>query len=98
MLRRPPGHSKVYEFETPDMWIFHRFLMTLNLFHIAPLEEYGELYLDYHGCKFCSSKSERLRIEYVFRRMINLEDKYLMDLDNYQNRCELYQEERYAIY
>lgn len=97
-LRRPPGQSKVFEFETPDLWIQLRFIKTLKLFHIAPIEEYGELALDYHGCKFCSTKQERLRIEYVFRRMIGLDDRYLMDLDNYQNRCELYQEEKYAIY
>ena len=98
MLTRPPFHSKVYEFETPDLWIQLRFLKTLKLFHIAPLEEYGETYYDYHGCKFSATKEERLRIEYVFRRMISLDTRYLMDLDGYQNRCELYWEEKYAIY
>lgn len=98
MLTRPPFYRKVFEFETPDYWIQLRFLKTLKLFHITPLEEYGESYLDYHGCKFCATKAERLRIEYVFRRMINLDDRYLMDLDDYQNRCELYREEKYAIY
>ena len=98
MLRRPSMSSKLYEFETPDMLIFHRFLKTLDLFHIPPVEEYGETYYDFHGCKFCATKKERLQIEYVFRRMISLDKRYLMDLDGYQNRQERFWKEYYAIY
>lgn len=96
MLRKPPS-SKIYAFESPDMFIFHRFLKTLALFHITPLEEYNNTW-DFCSCKFCATKKERLRIEYVFRIMISLDQRYLMDLDSYQNRAVLYREEKYAIY
>ena len=96
MLRRPPS-AKIYDFESPDMLVFHRFLKTLDLFHIAPLEEHNEVW-DYCSCKFCATKNERLRIEYVFRIMISLEPRYLMDLDGYQNRAERFWKEYYAIY
>ena len=96
MLRRPPS-AKIYDFETPDMLVFHRFLKTLDLFHITPLEECGSSW-DYCSCKFCATQKERLRIEYVFRRMISLDKRYLMNLDEYQNRKERFWKEYYAIY
>ena len=97
MLRRPPYHSKIYDFESPDMLVFHRFLKTLDLFHITPLEEYSGTW-DISSCKFSATKEERLRIEYVFRRMISLDKRYLMNLDCYQNRQERLWKEYYAIY
>ena len=97
MLRRAPFHSKIYDFESPDMLIFHRFLKTLDLFHITPLEEHNETW-DFCSCKFSATKEERLRIEYVFRRMISLDTRYLMDLESYQNRQERLWKEYYAIY
>ena len=98
MLRRPPFGSKVWDFEANDLWIYQRFLKVLSIFDIVSLEQYSVPYDDNHSCRFCCTKEERLRIEYVFRRMIGLDTKYLMDLDSYQNRCRLYQEEHYAIY
>ena len=98
MLRKSRFNSKIWDFEASDFWIYQRFLKVLSMFNILPLEQYAVPYDDNHSCRFCSTKKERLRIEYVFRRMISLDRRYLMDLDSYQNRAKLYREERYAIY
>ena len=96
-MRVKPCGSKIWDFETSDSFLYHRFVRVLNILQITPLEEYTDS-IDCCGCKFCCTKQERLQIEYVFRRMISLDTKYLMDLDSYQNRAVLYREERYAIY
>lgn len=96
MITRP-FNSKVWDFETSDLWLYTKFLKILKVFGITPLEEYECAY-DTSSCRFCCTTKERLRIEYVFRRLIGLDRRYLIDLDSYQNRCELYREEKYAIY
>lgn len=92
-----PPFGKVWTFETSDFWIYQRFLKVLKLYDIVPCEEYAVMY-DNSSCDFCCTKDTRIRVEYVFRRSIGLDMRYLMDLDSYQNRYEMYKEERYAIY
>ena len=95
-MRNPA--SKSWEFETFDRTAYHRFLMTLELFKIEPTVK-SDLYPgDSSQIIFWATKTDRLKIEYVFRRMFSLDHRYLMDIDSYQSRCELYREEKYAIY
>ncbi len=98
MLRRRPMVSKTYDFETTDLLYFYKFIEVLELFNIIPLNKYSGSYYDYHEVRFCCDKQTRLRIEYIFRRLLNMRCLYLLDLDNYQNIAKRYMEEKYAIY
>jgi len=96
-LKHNPYLIRTYDFETSDRFAYYKFLDVLKIFNLFPLEEYNEG-IECCQIRFVSTKEERLQIEYIFRKLLNLDSLYLMDLDSYQNRAKVYREERYAIY
>ena len=60
---------KTYDFEACDNYLGEKFLQTLRMFHITPVEYNVE---PYYGSwvRFLATDKERLRIEYVFRHLV----------------------------
>ena len=94
-MKQPFG--KVWDFETSDCWLYQRFRQVLKIFDILPLEEYVVDW-DMCSCRFCCVSKQRIEIEYIFRRLIGLDKRYLLDLECYQDRARRLEEEKYAIY
>lgn len=95
-------HSKWYErifaFETPYQYLALRFFDILTKMHINVVDV--ETCPDYIGSsvvKFSCNKSDRLRVEYVYRRCCNLKLLYLT-VDDYQNNRLKYLNDHYMIY
>ena len=96
MLRKNPN-GKMWDFETSDYYIYQRFRTILDILDIAVTNEMAIPY-EFCACKFCGTKDERIRIEYILRRLLRLDHRYLLDIDSYQDRRIRWEDEKYAIY
>ena len=90
--------SKIYEFEAIDPWTASKFEQLLIFSRISIVDK--EIIDEYNGCsfiKFLTTPERRIRTEYIFRRFLNLDRYYFMDLDKYQDNCRKLREDRYMI-
>ncbi len=94
-------HSKwcirTYEFETPYQYLALRFVTILNNMGINLVD--AETCPDHIGSswiKFSCTKKDRLRAEYVYRRMCKLEIQHVDN--NYSNQRSKYENDHYMIY
>lgn len=94
-----PTGSRIFDFESKDQCMGMKFIDVLQIFDIVPVDYAITVGPDGSWVRFCTTKKVRTQIEYVYRRFMNLDKtEYLLDLDEYQNRQERFEEEGYAIY
>lgn len=88
-----------YEFETNDPRLADIFLSILPIFNVDLEDIYiASKSLDYSQIKFRVNRDDRLKLEYYFRRLVNLWPLYLMDVDHHESSLELTCEDGYVIY
>lgn len=89
---------KKYEFECCDSYMADKFLKVLNVFNTNISDIYiAYKDMDFSQIQFRCNRDTRIQMEYMFRRMANMNSLYLMDVEYRESSAELTGENGYVI-